>query len=105
MPGSSEAETLDVKIPAGAVERRPRPLQGQRRRWARRRRARTICSSPRRSTMHPMYRRDGADVLMTVPVTVDEAVLGAAIVVPAPDGTKVRLTGPAGSQEGTVAYA
>ena len=38
---------------------------------------------------------------MTVPVTVAEAALGANVVVPAPDGTKIRIKVPAGSQEGT----
>ena len=38
---------------------------------------------------------------MTVPVTVSEAALGAKIVIPAPDGTKIRVSVPAGSQDGT----
>ena len=37
-----------------------------------------------------------------LPVTVAEAALGASIVVPAPDGTKVRVKVPAGTQDGTV---
>ena len=37
-----------------------------------------------------------------MPVTVAEAALGASIVVPAPDGTKVRVRVPAGTQDETV---
>ena len=51
---------------------------------------------------HPYYKRKGADVLLSMPVSPAEAALGAAIVVPAPDGTKVRVKVPAGTQSGTV---
>ena len=43
-----------------------------------------------------------ADVLIDVPVNVAEAALGASVVVPAPDGTKVRVKIPAGTQDQTV---
>ena len=51
---------------------------------------------------HPYYTRKGADVLMDVPVSVAEAALGASVVVPAPDGTKVRVKVPKGTQDDTV---
>ena len=51
---------------------------------------------------HELYRRSGAHVLMDLPLSLDEAVLGAQIMVPAPDGTKVKLTVPAGTQDGNV---
>ena len=44
--------------------------------------------------------REGADVVMDVPVSIAEAALGASVVVPAPDGTKVRVKIPAGTQDG-----
>ena len=53
-------------------------------------------------TEHPYYARSKADVLMTLPINVAEAALGAAIVVPAPDGTKIRVKVPAGTQDGKV---
>lgn len=43
----------------------------------------------------------GADVLVDVPVTVAEAALGGSVVIPAPDGSKVRVKVPAGTQSGT----
>jgi curved DNA-binding protein len=49
---------------------------------------------------HPYYSRDGADVIIDVPVTFAEAVLGTEIRVPTPDGGKVKLKIPAGTQSG-----
>ena len=51
--------------------------------------------------LHPYFSRDGADVLVDVPVTVAEAALGGSVVIPAPDGSKVRVKVPAGTQSGT----
>ena len=51
---------------------------------------------------HGYYTRDGADVVLDLPVTVSEAALGTSVQVPAPDGTKVRLKIPAGTQCGKV---
>ena len=51
---------------------------------------------------HPYYTRDGADVLMELPLTVGEAVLGAKITIPTPTGEKVKLNVAAGTQDGNV---
>ena len=48
---------------------------------------------------HPLLRRDGKDLTIEVPITVGEAIRGATIAVPTPDGT-VRLKVPRGSQSG-----
>ena len=48
---------------------------------------------------HPVYRRDGDDIHMTVPIAVHEAALGARIEIAAPDGT-ARLRVPPGTQSG-----
>lgn len=48
---------------------------------------------------HPLFRREGDDVLLTVPVAIHEAALGAKIDVPAPDG-QARLRVPPGTQSG-----
>ncbi len=50
---------------------------------------------------HPLLRREGDDLHMDVPVTVQEALAGATITVPTPDGA-VNLKVPAGSQSGRV---
>lgn len=51
---------------------------------------------------HPYYKRDGADVELELPVTLSEAALGTSVTVPAPDGSKVKLKVPAGTQDGKV---
>ncbi len=48
---------------------------------------------------HPLFRREGDDLLCTLPIAVQEAVLGARIEVPALDGT-IRLTLPPSTQGG-----
>ncbi|MDC4232264.1 DnaJ domain-containing protein [Actinomyces sp. B33] len=54
---------------------------------------------------HPVFRRDGDNLRITVPVTFAEAALGTAIDVPLLDGTTVRLKVPAGTQSGAVLRA
>jgi DnaJ-class molecular chaperone len=56
----------------------------------------TISVSP-----HPFYRRDGNDIRMDLPVTLKEAVTGAKVKVPTPDGP-VMMTVPKGSSSGKV---
>ena len=51
---------------------------------------------------HPLYTRQGANVEMEMPITIAEAALGASVVVPMPDGTKIRIKVPAGSEDGKV---
>lgn len=51
---------------------------------------------------HPYYSRDGADVTMDLPVTITEAALGAEIMVPAPDGSRVKLRIAPGTSDGKV---
>jgi DnaJ-class molecular chaperone len=48
---------------------------------------------------HPFFRREGRDLQVEVPITVGEAILGAKIDVPSPDGLK-SLSIPAGSSSG-----
>jgi len=49
---------------------------------------------------HPFFRRDGLDLVLRLPIRVDEAYLGASIDVPTPDGT-VTMKVPPRSQPGT----
>jgi DnaJ-class molecular chaperone len=50
---------------------------------------------------HPFLSREGNDILVTLPVTLPEAVFGAKVTVPTIDG-KVTVTIPPGSNSGTV---
>ncbi len=51
---------------------------------------------------HPYFSREGADVLMELPLTVTEAALGTEVKIPTPDGTKVKLKVAEGTQDGKV---
>jgi molecular chaperone DnaJ len=48
---------------------------------------------------HPLFRREGDDLHMVVPIAVHEAALGARVDIPTPDGT-ARLRVPPGTQSG-----
>lgn len=101
VPGKSEKETLTVKIPEGAVDGGRLRFKGKGGLGSN--------GGPNGDLLvttkiepHAYYKRKGADVLVDLPVTISEAALGASIVVPAPDGTKVRVKVPAGTQNETV---
>ncbi|NAZ74676.1 DnaJ domain-containing protein [Kineococcus sp. T13] len=49
---------------------------------------------------HPVFRREGDDLRMTLPVSFDEAVLGATVEVPTLEGSTVRVKVPAGTPSG-----
>lgn len=49
--------------------------------------------------LHPVYRREGEDLILDVPLAVPEAALGAHVEVPTPDGS-VTIEIPAGTQAG-----
>jgi molecular chaperone DnaJ len=51
---------------------------------------------------HTYFTRDGADVLLDLPVTIAEAALGTEVTVPTPDGSKVKLKVAAGTADGKV---
>lgn len=51
---------------------------------------------------HPYYTRDGADVLMELPIAMTEAALGTEVTIPVPGGGKVKLKVAPGTQDGKV---
>ena len=56
-------------------------------------------STSRTGSAHPLYRREGNDLFISVPIAIHEAALGARVDVPTPDGgAKVRV--PPGTQSG-----
>lgn len=101
IPGKSEADTLTVKIPAGAVDGGRLRFKGKGGLGENGGEPGDLLVTTKISE-HPYYSRDKADVVVNLPVTVAEAALGAQIVVPAPDGTKVRVKVPEGTQNETV---
>lgn len=51
---------------------------------------------------HPVFSMDGAHLKVRLPVSFDEAVLGATVEVPTLDGSRVKVKVPAGTSSGTV---
>lgn len=101
IPGKADAETIDVKVPAGARDGGRLRYKGKGGPGDNGGESGDLLITTH-ITEHPYYSRNKADVLMTLPVNVAQAALGASIVVPAPDGTKIRVKVPAGTQDGKV---
>ncbi len=51
---------------------------------------------------HRYFTRDGADVVMDLPITLTEATLGAEVTIPTPDGQHVKLKVAEGTVDGKV---
>jgi len=49
---------------------------------------------------HPYFRREGNNIILEVPISISEAVLGAKVDVPTLDGTKLSVKVPAGTSSG-----
>lgn len=99
IPSTSEQVSVTVRVPEGAVD-------GGKLRYKRRgdygqnggERGDLIVVT--RVAEDPLYKRQGADICMQVPVSMTEAALGCSIDVPTPLGKVVRLKVPAGTQTG-----
>jgi DnaJ-class molecular chaperone len=94
-----DGRALDVKIPAGIEDGHIIRLKGQGRPG--------IGGGPPGAALievtvapHPFFRRVGDDVIVDLPVTLQEAVLGASVSAPTIKG-RVKLTIPPGSGDGT----
>ncbi len=92
----ADGRTLDITIPKGAAEGQVLRLKGQ--------------GSPGRAgpgdalieltiKPHPIFRREGDALVLDLPISVPDAVLGAKVETPTPDGP-VTLTVPKGSNTG-----
>lgn len=95
IPGRDDALTLDVKVPAGASD-------GDRQRFRGQGSGGGDLVLTMRIAPDATFSRKGADVLTTARVSFAEAALGTSVVVPVPDGSKVRVKVPAGTQPGAV---
>jgi DnaJ-class molecular chaperone len=93
----SDGRTLDVTIPKGATDGQVLRLKGQ--------------GSPGRAGAgdalielsirpHPLFRREGDNLVMDLPISVPDAVLGGKVEAPTPEGA-VTLTVPPGSNSGS----
>jgi DnaJ-class molecular chaperone len=93
----SDARTLDITIPKGAADGQVLRLKGQ--------------GSPGRAGAgdalielsirpHPVFKREGDNLVMDLPVSVPDAVLGGKVEAPTPEGA-VTLTVPPGSNSGS----
>jgi len=98
--GLAGGKNLDVKIPPGTDEGAVLRLKGQG--------GAGLGGGPNGDALievriepHPLFKRDGTDIAMTLPITLAEAGLGAKVTVPTLDG-RVTLSVPPGSNTGTV---
>ena len=94
-----DGRTLDVRIPPGVHDGHVLRLKGQG--------MPGIGEGPPGDALvevtiapHPLFRRDGDDIIVELPVTIQEAVIGGPLEVPTIKG-QVRLTIPPGSGTGT----
>lgn len=101
IPGKQEPQNLTIKVPAGAVDGGRLRLKGMGAPGENGGAAGDLLVTTKIAP-HPYYSRKGADVHVKLPINIAEAALGTSVVVPAPDGTKVRVKIPAGTQSGTV---
>ena len=95
-----EGGTLDVNIPAGVEDGTVLRLRGKG--------GAGIGGGPAGDALvelsirpHPHFRREGDDIVLDLPLAIDEAALGAKVDVPTISGT-VRMTVPKGSNSGDV---
>ncbi len=95
-----EGGTLDLAVPEGVTDRQVLRLRGKG--------APGHQGAPAGDALveiivrpHPYFRRQGDDILLEVPITIDEAVLGGKIDVPTPTG-RVALSIPKGTSSGRV---
>jgi DnaJ-class molecular chaperone len=91
---SVDGQVLGVKIPAGVESGQTLRLQGQ---------------APGGGNLllrlrvepHPYFRREGNNIILEVPLSLPEAVLGTKVDVPTLDGTKLTVKVPPGTSSGT----
>ena len=92
----SDGRTLDVTIPKAAADGQVLRLKGQ---GGQGRGGAGDALIELHIASHPIFKRDGANLTMDVPVSVPDAVLGGKVEAPTPDGA-VTLTVPKGANSG-----
>jgi DnaJ-class molecular chaperone len=94
----SDGRTLEVTIPKGAAEGQVLRLKGQ---GAGGRAGPGDALIELHISSHPVFRREGSNLTMDVPISVPDAVLGGRVEAPTPDGP-VTLTVPKGANSGQI---
>jgi DnaJ-class molecular chaperone len=94
----SGGRTVDIKLPKGVEDGAKIRLSGQGQEGQGGRGDAIVTIE---IASHPFFARDGKNIRLTLPVTLKEAVLGAKVKVPTPEGP-VMLTIPKGSSSGKV---
>ena len=94
----SDGRTIDVTIPAGAQEGQTLRLKGQ---GGQGRGGAGDALIELAIKPHPVYRREGDALVMDLPISVPDAVLGGKVEAPTPDGA-VMLNVPKGSNSGQI---
>jgi DnaJ-class molecular chaperone len=97
----SDGRTLDVAIPKGAADGQAIRLRGQGAPGASGRSEAGDALITLKIAPHPIFQREGADLIMDLPVSLPDAVLGGKVPVKTPEGT-VSMTIPPGSNSGKV---
>jgi DnaJ-class molecular chaperone len=92
----SDGRTLDVTIPKGASDGQTLRLKGQGQEG---RGGAGDALIELKIRPHPVFRIEGADLVMDLPVSVPDAVLGGKVEAPTPEGA-VQLTVPKGANSG-----
>ena len=98
--GLSDGRTIDIQVPAGTEEGQTLRLRGQ---------GNEGTGGAAKGDVlveigvrpHPFFRRDGNDIQLELPITIQEAILGGKVDVPTIAGS-VRLTIPEGASSGRV---
>lgn len=101
VPSTGETESVTVNVPEGAVDGGRLRFRGKGE-YGVNGGDRGDLLVVTRIRQHPVFSRDKADVLLDLPISIDEAVLGASVVVPTPDGSRVKIRIPQGTQDGRV---
>jgi DnaJ-class molecular chaperone len=95
----SDGRTIEVTIPPGATDFQTLRLKGQGAQGRSGAAGDALIELAIRP--HPLFRREGADLHLELPITIPDAVLGAKVETPTPDGP-VTLTVPKGANSGKV---
>ncbi|MBC7784560.1 MAG: DnaJ domain-containing protein [Burkholderiales bacterium] len=95
--GNNNIETIDIKVPAGVRDAQRVRVRGKGDRAGHQPGDLFIVVSV---TPHPFFRRDGLDILLDLPISVYESLLGTRLEVPTLDG-KVTLSVPPGTSSGS----